>query len=197
MRLFLALDLPGEMRDRVAGVLARLQGSLSGWRFVGAEGLHVTLRFLGEVDESIEGRGRDAWRECAGRTGPFRLRLAGIGTFPEGRRARVLWLGASEAPPEGRLAVLAASLESAARSLGLAPETRPFHAHVTLARASDRPADVPARDREVLLGEIEAREVVLFRSRLGRGGARYEALATFPLGAGPASSAIVPPGRWS
>jgi len=90
VRLFVALDLTGETRDRAATLLLRLEGALAGWRFVRPAGLHVTLRFLGEVDEATDRRARSLWRDAARAAEPFRLRVSGLGTFPEGRRARVL-----------------------------------------------------------------------------------------------------------
>jgi 2'-5' RNA ligase len=193
VRLFLALALPDDLRGEVARSLSALRESLPGWRFVGIEALHVTLRFLGEVEASLDARGREAWRAVARDASPLRLRIGGIGTFPAGRRARVLWLGAEEMPPEGRVAALAASLESAALALGLRPETREFHAHVTLARAIARSGAMAPADPGGPLGEFVARRIVLFRSVLGRGGARYEEIEAFPLGFGDAASAIVEP----
>jgi 2'-5' RNA ligase len=195
VRQFLALDLSAEVRERAAVLLARLEASLSGWRFVRAEGLHVTLRFLGEVGDEADRSGRDLWRAAARAAVPFELRIGGLGTFPEGRRARVLWVGAEELGHAASLESVAAMLEDAARTLGLRPETRPFHAHLTLARATERPDPVPPRERDTFLGNLDVRELVLFRSRLARGGARYERIDAFPLGPDAAGSAIVPRGR--
>jgi 2'-5' RNA ligase len=120
----------------------------------------------------------------------MRLRLGSLGAFPPSGRPRILWLGVEEIPEAGRLAALASALESAVRRFGLPPEERPFRSHLTLARADRRTrAESPSSGALGGIGELDALEVVLFRSELGPGGARYTALERFPLG----PSAIVPP----
>jgi 2'-5' RNA ligase len=179
MRLFLALELPVEVRERLALLQSELRKKSSGWRWVRPESIHLTLRFLGEVDEHREPACRQGWREAVARFGRFRARVEGLGRFPETGRPRVLWV-AVRAEPEERLGELASALEGAARSLGFAPETRPFRPHLTLARAHRRPRfSEPGEPVPAMSLPVE--EVVLFRSRLGPGGARYTALSRFPL----------------
>jgi 2'-5' RNA ligase len=180
MRLFLAVDLPTVLRERLAVVQEELRRNSPGWRWVRPEGIHLTLRFLGEVDELRETACRPAWRDAVGRFRRFDLSVGDLGRFPARGRPRVLWVGVRE-EAEPTLPRLAEALEEAARGLGFAPETRPFHPHLTLARAAGRPRFV--EPRPVAPGMIvPVDEVVLFRSRLGPGGARYTALDSFPLG---------------
>lgn len=179
MRLFLAVELSEAVRQSLAALQTELRKRCPGWRWVRAESLHLTLRFLGEVDEERDAACRRLWREAVGRFGPFELGLSELGRFPPAGRPRVLWIGA-RAEPERTLGELAAALEDAARSAGFPAETRPFRPHLTLARAERRPrVPDPAPAGDVPVQSVE--EIVLFRSRLGPGGARYTALDRFAL----------------
>ncbi len=183
MRLFLALDLPPAVREALGSLQRELSRRAGGWRWTRTEGLHLTLRFLGEVPEPAVERQAEVWRDVAARGRPVRVVFRGIGVFPNERSARVLWVGAVEQPPEGRLEALAAAFEEAAASLGFPRESRPFRPHLTLARASARGRPVvPHADRERSVGEACFEEVVLFRSVLGRDGASYTRLRAFSLG---------------
>ena len=143
--------------------------------------MHLTLRFLGEVDPGIVAA-LDAPFAAAARATPApELAVRGAGAFPSATRPRVLWLGIEERRPGGALAGLAARLEGLARDAGLAPETRVFFPHVTLARARSDHARIDGRDAIESLGSFIAKDLVLFRSLLGPGGARYEALRRYPL----------------
>ena len=185
MRLFLAIDLPPEVRDAIAEVQERSRRSCPGWRWVRAEGIHLTLRFLGEVTQADEARQREAWRRAVASHPRIRFEVGGLGVFPGGGRPRVLWLGVKDASPAGDLEALAEALEDTARKLGFEPEERPFRAHLTLARAEreERPVSPPPGGA-LLASDLVAEEVVLFRSELGSGGARYSRVAAFPLGSG-------------
>jgi 2'-5' RNA ligase len=183
MRLFLAAELPASVRRCVSDVQARLRDELKGWRWVRPEGVHFTLRFLGEVDERLDERARGAWSDVARACGPFRLRVTGVGRFPGRGAPRVLWVGLQEIEPGEGMARLVADLERNARALGWQPENRPFRPHLTLARRlRGGTPDEPPEGARVPAAEGWVRRIVLFRSRLDRSGARYTALASFPLG---------------
>lgn len=180
-RLFLAVDLPEPVRDLLAAVLVRWnEGRPLPGRPVPPANWHLTLRFLGDADEV----GRDrllAALDGRGPGGRVRVRLNGLGAFPTPRRATVLWLGVSEGA--AALDRLAAVAEEAAVSAGWPPEDRPFHPHLTLSRIR------PDQDVRPLLARpqpepvaFDAGAITLFRSHLGGGPARYEALERFPLG---------------
>jgi 2'-5' RNA ligase len=183
MRLFLAIDLPPRVRDAVAEVQERTRRSCPGWRWVRPEGIHLTLRFLGEVTPADEARQRETWRRAVAGHPRVRFDVGGLGVFPGGGRPRVLWLGVKDASPAGDLAALAEALEETARELGFEPDERPFRAHLTLARAEreGRPVS-PAPGGALLASDLVADEVVLFQSELGPGGARYGRVAALPLG---------------
>ncbi|MCP3982426.1 MAG: RNA 2',3'-cyclic phosphodiesterase [bacterium] len=181
MRLFLALRLPAEILAEVARVRAGLREQAEGWRWVRPESVHLTLRFLGEVSEDADRASRAAWAEAARGVQPVRLKLAATGVFPPAGRPRVLWLGVA-AEPERGLERLSSAYEQSARERGFAPETRPFRAHLTLARAvRGGGARLPERAPAPAAIEWIADEVTLYQSELRPDGARYTARDTFPL----------------
>ena len=143
--------------------------------------LHLTLRFLGEVQREVADRLRAELTRCSLQR-RFTLTLAGYGAFPRPERATTLWMAVTNGG--ARLAELAAGVEEAALRAGLPPARRPFRAHLTLARARE-PQDVrrliaslPARSHAVSVDGFQ-----LFRSHLGGGPPRYEVLQRYPLSA--------------
>lgn len=185
LRLFVALELPDEARralGRVQDDLRRL--GMERLRWVRPEGIHITLKFLGGVEE---GRVGEIEAALSVAISPFELRLGfdKVGNFG-GNRARVLWIGL-RGDVEG-LVELAGRVDEALQPLGFPKERRPFAAHVTLARVPDElPAalrralpDVLARYTPPPLPSMILTEVALMRSELGPGGSRYQRLAAFP-----------------
>ncbi len=179
-RLFVAVTPSAHARDLLAAQLDEVTGRapLPG-RVVPPENWHVTLRFLGWSDEVARERitaGLDQARLGEG----FWVTLRGLGAFPRPRRATVLWVGVTHGAE--RLGELAATVEEAAQRAGYDPEDRPFVPHVTLSRIRPH-QDVSALVEGARVGPIRFHvgEVVLYESKLGRGGARYEALERFDL----------------
>jgi 2'-5' RNA ligase len=182
MRLFLALELPDEVRAALGDLQRRLRAECRGWRWVAPGGIHLTLRFLGEVAAEDDRRQRAAWRAAAAAFPQLRLRLGGIGVCPGPSRPRVLWAGIEDRSERPRLGELAAALESAARGAGFAPEERPFRPHLTLARAErEGRATAPPAGGGPAAAEFPCGRVTLFRSELLPTGARYTVLEEFPL----------------
>lgn len=179
MRLFLAIPLTDEARHAIAHHLkSHLEHPVPG-RPVRPELWHLTLRFLGEVDEV--GCDRIVREVDSAERGPaFTLRWGGPGAFPRPQRATVLWLGAEEGEAEaGRLAAV---VEEAVEAAGFPPEDRPFRCHLTLSRIRPDQDVTPVLDAVPPLGLVmPVDRVVLYRSHLGRGGPRYEEIETFPL----------------
>ena len=175
-RIFVAVPLPDEIRMALADRLGSLD--MPG-KPVPPENWHITLRFLGWTDDVALDRLLAALDEAdLGRT--FDMMLGEMGAFPRPKSATVIWLAVSEGLT--RLEELAAAAEEAAQSAGFGPEDRPFRAHLTLSRVR------PAEDASGLLDSFPGADlgwrcgsVVVYRSHLGRGGARYEPLETFPL----------------
>lgn len=175
-RLFVALDLPDEVRR----ALYALGGGLRGARRSPPENLHITLRFIGEVDRR---QANDIAAELAGLRSPrFAVRLAGAGAFGAGRRVRSLWAGVTPSP---ELSLLKRRVDATCARAGLAPDDRRFTPHVTLARLSGGGGRAAAqRAGEIaglVAGGFDVEEAVLFESRLGADGPRYERVARYPL----------------
>ena len=182
MRLFVALDLPDDIRLAVAGLIENLKRSIRGPCWARPEGIHITLKFIGEVREERVGPMVRALQSIAPLPS-FELSFGGLGYFPSERRPSVLWAGIA-APPV--LANLASAIESALEPLGVARETRDFHPHLTLSRLKS-PAGVPqVRDavkklQGVQFGKSRFKEFHLYQSTLKPTSAEYARMATFPL----------------
>ena len=161
--------------------LKRVQAPVS---WVRADNLHLTLRFLGSVNERTLIVVREALEEAAPGTPPFAVTLGGLGAFPAPFAPRVVWAGVTEGAEA--LAGLHGRLEAALAARGIPPEGRHYHAHVTLGRARDpRGAGALAGALEAPagpFGEAPVEAVHLMRSDLDPGGARYSVLARVALG---------------
>jgi 2'-5' RNA ligase len=194
MRLFVALDIDQQVRDRIREFMDQVHGLAPDVRWVSAESLHVTLKFIGEQPDANVSRIENALRTFSVK--PFRVSFRGSGFFPTEKSARVFWIGI-EADPG--LAVLAAQIEQALVPLGIAAEKRAFSPHLTLARGGDgsgtpgkQRGDRPNRRFSALqvklsalpaseFGTMNAAEFFLYRSQLSSHGAQYTKLARFAL----------------
>jgi 2'-5' RNA ligase len=176
-RTFVAIELDRALREAIGDLQARLTPRLGGIRLVRPDGIHLTLRFLGDTSPTQVETLLPQFGAAAALCPPAEARVDGLGTFPERGRPRVLWLGL-EVPLS--VLELQRACERAARAAGFEKEERPFRAHLTLGRWRERAArpDLPPAD----LGTTRLEELVLFRSDLRSGGAVYTPLARFPLG---------------
>jgi 2'-5' RNA ligase len=179
IRSFVAVLLPEAVQARVDEAAAELRRRAGPVSWVRAENFHVTLRFLGSVDEATLGRARDALAEAAAGLAPFRLALGGFGGFPTAHAPRVIWVGLTAGAEP--LVELHARLEAALARCGIPSEGRGFHPHVTLGRA--REPRGASGIGELLdgtgepLGETVVEAVHLMRSDLHPEGAHHSALA--------------------
>jgi RNA 2',3'-cyclic 3'-phosphodiesterase len=183
MRLFVAVLPPRDALDELAAAVAPLRQEAPELRWAGRQQWHLTVAFLGEVDERVLPDLSTRLERAAGRHPVQELAFAGGGAFPSARRARVLWAGLRA--DEKALAALAASVAAGARRAGAPPpdEGRKYHPHLTLAHCR-QPTDVSR-----LVGSLTgftgtgwtARSVVLMRSYLGGGPPRHEELTGWPL----------------
>ena len=186
VRAFLAIPPDPGWAEASGAVVAPLRRELPEAAWTRPESWHVTLRFLGQVAPGPLEHFAAAIAETAAGSAEWRLIAAGPAVFPSVRRARVLGIALAE--KTGALARLAAAAEAQARAIGLEPEERPFRPHVTLARLR-RPWPPAAVERfraavaDARLPGWDAREVVLYASRLGPGGAQHTPLARFELAA--------------
>ena len=178
VRAFFGLPLPDPQREALDGYLRQCAARATEFRWTPAANLHLTVRFLGQVEEPLARSIAEAVVDS--RPDAFELALGDTGVFKRGRLARVVWIGLREGDAEARR--LAAVVEAECVRAGLEPETRAFTAHLTLARARVRDgATLPQLPPPPELDSWRAAEVILYRSRLGRSGSEYEPLETIPL----------------
>jgi 2'-5' RNA ligase len=182
MRLFAAVPIPSPAQEVIAGVLQRLRSAGLPVRWVNDDGLHLTLKFYGEVPAERREVIEESLRMAARGTGPLPLRLGELGAFPSPRHPKVLWVGL-EAPPA--LELLQDRLERGGEAIGFPPEGRPFRPHVTLGRVREGhrvPLEVfdPARMPLAPMAFLADR-VVLYESVLTPAGPEYRAHLTLTL----------------
>lgn len=174
IRLFVAIRPPEDIRDLLIDAMAED----SDFRWQSDEQLHLTLRFIGEVDRPLA-------EDVAAALGTvrfprFSLRLAGLGSFDR-RSGGALWAGVD---PAAEVTRLAAKVERACQAAGLDPEHRAFRPHITLARWSgkrSREARDFLADRTITSPWFAVEHFTLFQSHLSRHGARYAAVVDYPL----------------
>jgi len=180
-RLFVALDPGDGARGGIAAAMAglRLAVGTAGrdLRFGDPATVHLTLRFLGDVEDGRRPGIEAAVAAAADGSPPLSLEVRGVGAFPSPRRVRVVWLGlGGDLAP---LAALAAALDLRLAPLGFAPETRPFTPHLTVARSRARggalglAAPLEATSAALVPVPWRAEALTLFESHLERGGARH------------------------
>lgn len=183
MRLFVAASLPEDLRRSIATIQASLETAPLPVRWVRPEGIHLTFKFLGEVDPSKLGEIEGVLLTAGRGIPPFRLRAAGAGAFPGRGEPRVIWVGVEGEIETARR--LHEALERALEPIGFPGENRPFHPHLTLGRVKGEARGdwrtALARASEDVEGEFEVGEYALYESRLDSRGATYTALARFPL----------------
>ena len=185
-RIFCAVELPEAVRSSAAAHIARLRESApdvrAGWDK--PEKLHITLKFLGEIETArLEALERAA-RRAASRVAPFSIAAEEAGTFPPRGQPRVLWLGIRD--ESENLSSLQRGLEDECALEGFPREPRAFRPHLTLARlrapAGARPLADLHRQTGFSSDPFTVAEFVVMRSELGRGGSRYTAISRHTLG---------------
>lgn len=177
MRLFIALDIPQEIKDLLPDLR---DDSLPGARWTSHHQWHITLHFIGDqqTDEEIDHALKMVSQSS------FELGFKGLGTFPEKGKPRVLWLGI-HAPPS--LQQLHSAIGDALRSTGFTPEKRPYHPHLTLARFKQKAPNKAEMDRylehhtQIEVAPFVIQHFTLYESKLERSGARYTARKRYPL----------------
>jgi 2'-5' RNA ligase len=188
LRLFVAIELTDEVREALGWLQAELRSrGLTQLRWVRPDGIHLTLKFLGETPAARVATIEKALEEAVAGEKAHELALGSLGTFG-GKNPRVMWIDL--AGDVEMLLGLQERVDAALVEVGFPREGRKFAPHLTLARV--RPEieremagriAVAMRETAPPAAKIPVREVSLMRSILGRGGAVYERLAAFPLGA--------------
>jgi 2'-5' RNA ligase len=188
IRAFIAVELPPDFKLALARLQERLKsGSRAPVKWVDPAIIHLTLKFLGNIDSALTGRITDAIREAARGIHPFRVEMGGLGVFPSPGRVRVVWVGL--AGDVDKLAQLQKRLDSALAPLGFSPESRPFTPHLTLARVRDNAATEQRQELGRLVtatpfevpGSIRVDALHLMRSQLTREGPVYTRISSVAL----------------
>lgn len=176
-RVFCAVELPAELRERAAAHARHLRAAISDVRasWPRAENLHLTLKFFGEIARSRVESLSQAVARAARKSQPFKLTLEGAGSFPPRGTPRVLWLGIGDS--SGALAELQDHLEEECEGIGFKREERPFRPHLTLARIRSPPGARSLARLHQATGfqalEFSVKALFLMRSELEAGGSRY------------------------
>ncbi len=178
IRCFIAIELSREITDILSQIQDELKKTVSGVKWVRAEDIHLTLKFLGNIEEKAVEEIKEILNQIAAQTKPFKLKLSSAGAFPNPDRPRVIWIGMDEENKQGSF--LANLIEEKLVSLGIEKESRAFHPHLTLARVKFLKDKSSVRNAFASLKvspvEMTATKVTLFQSTLTREGAIYTAL---------------------
>ena len=185
VRLFLAVNLPAEVRHAIADAAAPLRAAAPNLAWVSQEKVHLTVKFLGEQPEPMAEQVAAAMRDVATRNRVIDVEIGGVGAFPNFRRPRVVWIGVT---PEPKLELLHHDVESTCESLGLPIDGKPFRPHLTLARVRPRAND-PQTLRELAraaravsyVEEVVITSIDLMESKQTASGSTYRIVASSAL----------------
>jgi 2'-5' RNA ligase len=184
VRLFIAINFPDAMRQRLWSEAAPLRDAGYPVKWVAADNIHMTVKFLGEVEESRAGAIEDGLSHAVGDTKTFSLSVGRFGAFPSAKRPRVIWVGCETEPG---LELLADAVEREMSTLAFETEGRAFRPHVTIGRVrrGARPADLNGLEQDLerleFFDEPQIASLDLMRSHTGSKGPRYELLANVEL----------------
>ncbi len=185
MRTFIAIELPGAVKSELAQITDELKSSRADVKWIKPEAIHLTLKFLGSIDEQKAKEVKDVLNKTAKGQVPFEMSLEGLGAFPNPASPRVIWAGVKEGAQN--TINLAKSLEDQLEKIGFEKEKRPFHPHLTLGRLRSLQNKGKLSN---LLGSIEFKSpstikvthLSLIQSTLTRSGAIYAPLYQAELG---------------
>lgn len=185
MRLFVAVNFPARLRQKIARLSRPMQEAGIPGRWAGPEQIHLTLKFIGEVPAEEVAGITDALVQVAASFRPFELAFGPIGAFPSPRRPRVVWLGVEPTPA---LRFVKDDVERRLSELGVARESRPYQPHITLGRAPREAEAGEFRRFEEVTRSLRVPDVYrvthldLMKSRLGPDGAEHTRLSAANLG---------------
>lgn len=184
LRCFIAVEIPLSVTESIARVTDDLKKTGGDVRWVRPDNIHLTIKFLGQTDESIVPAIKNALLEKLVPYQPFYITIAGAGYFPDNRRPRIIWIGIE---PEEQLPGLLRDVEETMFSLGFPREKKPFSGHLTIGRVRS-----PRRIFETVavldtftghcFGSVEVNKIDLMSSILKPAGAEYSTLAEIPFG---------------
>jgi 2'-5' RNA ligase len=178
IRCFIAIELSQEIKETLGKIESELQKSVSGVKWVKPDNIHLTLKFLGNVDEGTVENIKKIMNEVAKDAKPFKMKLSQAGAFPSPSRPRVIWVGIDDENKKSSHSVNL--IEEKVSSLGIEKENRAFHPHLTLARVKFLKDKSSVQNAFVSLKvpstEMTAAKITLFQSKLTPQGSIYTAL---------------------
>lgn len=184
MRTFIAIEIESEIKDKIAGLIKELAKKEARVGWVKKDSIHLTLKFLGEIDEKKVKEISEKLRKISSQFLPFKIRIEGAGWFPEGSsKPRVLWVGVKY--PE-ELKNLWKEIENDMEKIGFKPEGRGFSPHITIGRVKENGGigevlETLRKYSNNNFGEMQVKRVILFQSILKPDGAEYKPIEDFPL----------------
>ena len=188
IRSFIAIELPSHVKAELASLGKRLKAGKHPFvKWVDPEGIHLTLKFLGNITSTTVPQIVEAITSAAKPVSPLHLQVGGLGAFPNMNRPQVVWVGVRGEVE--KLAVLQKDIDSALSPLGFKPESRSFSPHLTLGRLRDRVTPAERQGFAVWISSIgfevdinfEADDIKLMKSQLTPRGAIYNQLASVRL----------------
>jgi len=186
IRTFIAIEIPEGIRQKIAELQDELRSLGGRVSWVKTENIHLTLKFLGDTDASMINDIASQLQRSVAAMAPFEVTVNGVGTFPNAKRPRVIWVGASSKPAD-QLKLLAARIDAETSRFGFQKEDRPFSGHLTLGRVKDPRGIEPILDRlraheNFYADAFTAKEFVIMKSELHPAGSIYTVLKTIPFG---------------
>ena len=184
MRSFIAIELPDIVKAALLSLQQELKTSGADVRWVRPEGVHLTLKFLGNIEDKIVDRVVEKLKGTCRKFQPFNCEIRGVGVFPGIRSPRVLWVGIDA---HETLASIQQEIDTGMSSLGFERENRKFTPHLTLGRFRSSEGKMALMDRmeaykDRRIGLIDINHISFMRSDLGPAGAKYTRIAEIPLG---------------
>lgn len=186
IRAFIAIELPGNIKRTLTELETRLQTKRYPAKWVVPENIHLTLKFLGNIGTDTIPNIRDVMQEAVLYTAPFKLGVSGVGVFPNTQRTQIIWAGVNG--DMANLIDLQKNIDTGLEKLGFTPESRPFTAHLTLARMRDE-ASLSERETagrlantiQFEVSEFQVESINLVKSELKREGPIYTKVLSVPL----------------
>ncbi len=186
IRTFIAVEIDPAIRKATAALIEKLRPAGPDVKWVSPENLHLTVKFLGELDADDVAPVCAAVEKSVAETSPFTLEIRGAGAFPNLRRPQTIWVGAGQG--DEQMADLVEHVEKALRPFGFRRESRRYRTHLTIGRVRSNARLGPDFPRvlgelaDFQAGQMPVEELVIFSSNLQRGGPIYEAMGRAPLG---------------
>lgn len=184
MRTFVAIDLDPKIKKNISQFIEKLESHNPSVRWIKNQGMHLTLKFIGEITEDKARDIQSVLMDHSLRYERFPLKLVGTGTFPpRSRHPRILWVGIEESQ---KLTKVQYKVESMLEKLSITREKRRFHPHLTLGRVRSSTNIAPvleelSENKDTEFGSMEVEEITFFKSTLKPTGAEYIALAKIQL----------------